>query len=205
MKTRHFVVSDLHFGHGNVLAYEHIRAEKVAEIVGIPKDQVIEMACNKNEFILETHNQMLIDAWNATVKDEDIVFFLGDFCLTKNAELIKKWVSQLKGRKRMIMGNHDLRKEVFYMECGFESVCRWPVLYNRHIWLSHEPMPRELVPQGYINFFGHVHSNTEFSWERGVCVSVEQLPGFRPIPIDRFIGDWHELYPDRHNNNTSRA
>ena len=203
MKTRHFVVSDLHFGHGNVLAYEPIRAEKVAARVGIPVDQVIEMAREKNEFILTTHNQMLIDAWNKTVNDDDIVFFLGDFCLTKNAELIRTWVSMLKGRKRMIMGNHDLRKEQFYMECGFESVSRYPVLYNHHIFLSHEPLPKELVPQGYVNFFGHVHSNTDFSWERGICVSVEQLPGFRPISIDRWIGDWSEMYPDRHN--TSRA
>lgn len=198
MKTKHFVVSDLHFGHANVILYEQCRAEALAELTGYTVELVNQLAAEKQAMLLQTHNQMLIDAWNSVVGPEDIVFFLGDFCLTKNAELIRGWVSQLNGRKRMIMGNHDVRKPAFYMECGFESVSQYPVLYNRHIFLSHEPLPHEIVPKGYINFFGHVHGNTEFNWERGICVSVEQLPNFTPIPIDKYIGDWSEQYPDRH-------
>jgi calcineurin-like phosphoesterase family protein len=198
LKTKHFVVADLHFGHGNVMAYEIIRCLEVAKRTNLQPSQVYEMAINKDPFILQSHNQMLIDAWNSVVGPEDVVFFLGDFCLTRNKELIQSWVSQLNGRKRLIMGNHDVRKPEFYMECGFESVSPYPVLYNNHIFLSHQPLPHEIVPKGYINFFGHVHSNTEFNWERGICVSVEQVPNFAPIPIDRYIGDWSELYPDRH-------
>jgi calcineurin-like phosphoesterase family protein len=198
LKTKHFVVSDLHFGHANVILYEQCRAEALAKLTGYTVELVNQLATEKQAMLLQTHNQMLVDAWNSVVGPEDVVFFLGDFCLTKNAELIRGWVSQLNGRKRMIMGNHDVRKPGFYMECGFESVSQYPVLYNRHIFLSHEPLPHEIVPKGYINFFGHVHGNTEFNWERGICVSVEQLPNFAPIPIDRYIGDWSELYPDRH-------
>ena len=198
MKTKHFVVSDLHFGHANVILYEQCRAEALAELSGCTVELVNQLATEKQAVLLQVHNQMLIDAWNSVVGPEDIVFFLGDFCLTKNKELIQSWVSQLNGRKRMIRGNHDVRKPEFYIECGFESVSQYPVLYNRHIFLSHEPLPHEIVPKGYINFFGHVHGNTEFNWERGICVSVEQLPNFTPIPIDKYIGDWSEQYPDRH-------
>ena len=197
-KTRHFVVSDLHLGHANVILYEQCRAEALSKLLSIPVEDVHEMAKVKNVYLMKFHNQILIDAWNSVVGPEDVVFFLGDFCLTRNKELIKGWVSQLNGRKRLIMGNHDVRKTEFYMECGFESVSQYPVLYNNHIFLSHQPLPHEIVPKGYINFFGHVHGNIEFNWERGVCVSVEQLPNFTPIPIDQHIGDWSEMYPDRH-------
>lgn len=200
MRTKHFVVSDLHFGHANVILYEQCRAEALSKLTGYTVELVNQLATEKQAALLYTHNQMLIDAWNSVVGPEDIVFFLGDFCLTRNKELIQSWVSQLNGRKRMIMGNHDTRKPEFYMECGFESVSQYPVLYNNHIFLSHEPLPHEIVPKGYINFFGHVHGNTEFNWERGICVSVEQLKNFAPISIDKYIGDWSEQYPDRHNN-----
>ena len=200
MKTKHFVVADLHFGHANVILYEPIRADKIAEQCGCSVFSILDLARNKSEAVLQAHNEMIVNAWNKVVGPEDIVFFLGDFCLTRNKELIRDWVSRLNGRKRMIMGNHDTRKEDFYMECGFESVSRYPVLYNNHIFLSHQPLPKEIVPTGYINFFGHVHSNTEFNWERGICVSVEQLENFQPMRIDSYIGDWSELYPDRHNN-----
>lgn len=212
--AKHYVVADLHLGHANVLKYEYIRVHELSKWITyhygpMNENEILEAVSSPDhprfKQVVYWHNEMIIDAWNSVIKDEDIVFFLGDFCLTKNIERIKDWVSQLRGRKRMIMGNHDLRKEAFYMECGFESVCRWPVLYNRHIWLSHEPMPKELVPEGYINFFGHVHSNESFNWERGICVSVEQLMYFRPISIDKHIGDWSELYPNRHEQNFKEA
>lgn len=199
-RVNHFVVSDLHFGHANVILYEPIRAELIAKKYGYNVETVLEMARNRSETVLQLHNQLLIDAWNSVVGPNDIVFFLGDFSLSRNVELIRGWASKLNGRKRMIMGNHDTRTEAFYMSCGFESVSKYPVLYNHHIFLSHQPLPREVVPAGYINFFGHVHSNDEFNWERGRCVCVEHLKDFVPIRIDNYIGDWHEAFPDRHNN-----
>ena len=207
---KHFVVSDLHLGHANAIIYEPIRAQKLSNYIvnSLSPEEIVEIMKDKEHpmfaGLLMAHNDTIIKAWNKVVKEDDIVFFLGDFCLTRNKEFIKIWVSKLNGRKRMIMGNHDTRKPEFYIECGFESVSQYPVLYNNHIFLSHEPLPHEIVPKGYINFFGHVHSNTDFNWERGICVSIEQLEGFSPISIDDYIGDWSELYPDRHADSLER-
>ncbi len=204
--AKHYVASDLHLGHANVIIYEPIRAQKLSNYIvnSLSSEEIIEIMKDREHpmfsALLAAHNEMIIKAWNSVIKDDDIIFFLGDFCLTRNKEFIKTWVSRLNGRKRLIMGNHDTRKPEFYMECGFESVSQYPVLYNRHIFLSHEPLPQEIVPKGYINFFGHVHSNPDFNWERGQCVSIEQLECFKPIPIDDYIGDWSELYPNRHNS-----
>ena len=40
-----------------------------------------------------------------------------------------------------------------------------------HIDKKHQ----ELIPEGYYNIFGHVHDYAGENWERGHCVSVEQI------------------------------
>lgn len=200
MKAKHFVVADLHFSHYNVIKYEKCRFDAIVEASGFRPDAIQEMVEKRSPFVINIHDQVLADRWNAVVGPDDIVFVLGDFTLTKSAENIKRFLGLLNGRKRLIMGNHDTRPPAFYIECGFESASRYPVLYNKHIFLSHEPLPKEIVPEGFINFFGHVHSNKEFNWERGHCVSIEQLINFMPRCIDCHISTWEESFPDRHNN-----
>ena len=194
----HYVVADLHLDHFNVVLYEPVRAQKLAELMDISVEEVHRRIIDKDVDLLRVHNQMLIDIWNSVIQPEDVVFCLGDFSLTTNKAKLKNFISQLNGHKRFILGNHDRVKTSFYTESGCESASRYPVLYNDHIFLSHEPLPHHLVPEGYINFFGHVHGNLHFNWERGKCVSIEQLEGFRPVAIDEFIKPWHEHNPDRH-------
>lgn len=49
----------------------------------------------------------LIDAHNAVVRPDDIVWFLGDFSY-HDADRTASIFSRLMGRKRLILGNHDL-------------------------------------------------------------------------------------------------
>lgn len=49
----------------------------------------------------------LIDAWNSVVKDQDIVWHLGDFAAGDDKRTAQIF-QQLRGRKRLILGNHDL-------------------------------------------------------------------------------------------------
>lgn len=53
-----FFVSDTHFDHKNIIAYT-----------------------NRPFPDVETMNQKLIDRWNETVAEGDLVYFLGDFCM----------------------------------------------------------------------------------------------------------------------------
>ncbi len=52
-------------------------------------------------------DRALIDAWNSVVKPDDIVWHLGDFSY-HDEDRTASIFSQLKGRKRLILGNHDL-------------------------------------------------------------------------------------------------
>ncbi|MBY3363783.1 metallophosphoesterase family protein [Rhizobium laguerreae] len=83
--TNQFFTADTHFGHQLML-----------------KDRPFAS--------IEEMDRHLIDAWNAVVKPHDIVWHLGDFSYHDEARTAAIF-SQLKGRKRLILGNHDLSND----------------------------------------------------------------------------------------------
>lgn len=91
IKVQHdkvWFTSDLHFWHKNICKY-----------------------CNRPYNTIEEMNQGIIDNWNSVVKDDDIVYLLGDmgFC---GIEKLRSLISQLKGHIRLVQGNHDSDKVV---------------------------------------------------------------------------------------------
>lgn len=100
-----YFISDLHFGHKNIIEYE------------------------KRPFrSIEHMNDELVKRWNKVVTNEDTVFCLGDvsFC---GAELTRNYVSALNGKKILIMGNHDrIRRPAWWIEKGFQEVYRFPII-----------------------------------------------------------------------------
>jgi len=90
--------SDFHFCHANVIKYD-----------GRPFENVEEM------------NQTLIDNWNSKVKDNDIVFYLGDLSFDRDGVRTQEIIKQLKGKIHFILGNHDDERVIRKMG-RFESV-----------------------------------------------------------------------------------
>lgn len=153
--------SDTHFGHKNILEYE-----KEAR----PFETVEEM------------NETLISNWNDTVRPKDIVWHLGDFAFGRShVEL----AGRLNGRKRLIMGNHDVYNNSVYL-VYFEK------LFGVHYWkrcvLSHIPIHvGNLGSRAFLNVHGHLHSNKVMQlpteWHEDINyfnVSVEQH-NLRPV------------------------
>jgi calcineurin-like phosphoesterase family protein len=54
----------------------------------------------------EEHDEAVIANVNAVVKDDDIMWWLGDMGLGHNREILPL-IARCKGRKRLITGNHD--------------------------------------------------------------------------------------------------
>lgn len=83
-----YYTSDLHFGHKNIIKYENR-----------PFKSILEM-----EYIL-------IKNWNNKVKSkEDHIYILGDFAFkgsNLSIDQINNIVDSLKGKKHLIIGNHD--------------------------------------------------------------------------------------------------
>lgn len=82
--ARQYVISDLHFGHRNIIHY-----------------------CRRPFFSSEEMDDVLARNWNHRVAPADEVFFLGDLCHGKNSAPASEYLSRLNGRIRMISGNHD--------------------------------------------------------------------------------------------------
>jgi len=114
-----FICSDQHFGH--LKCFEKYSPSRK------------EIADNFNSF-----EEKLIEKWNNTINDNDIVIIGGDFAINKNNKdkniayektfnNVKNAAKQLKGRKILIKGNHDSLKNEDYIKCGFELVIDRPL------------------------------------------------------------------------------
>ena len=163
---KRFLIADLHFGHENVIKY------------------------TSRPFVnAEEMNQRLIEFWNSVVGNDDLVYVLGDFTLSRKMNVIKNLVNLLNGKKILIMGNHDTRKPKDYVECGFEVATKKPIMVEPGVILMHEPFENSsLIAPNYIYFFGHVHANKTLmdEYPNCMCVSVERID-YKPINLDECI------------------
>ncbi len=129
--------SDTHFGHGRVIEYS-----------GRPFSSTEEM------------DRVLIAKWNARVKKEDTVYFLGDFCFKKcteapDARPFDYYRSQLNGTIHWIAGNHDHGN-------GFNPILQGGLIKfgGKQIYLVHKPEHMNFLYD--LGFCGHVHQNWKF-------------------------------------------
>lgn len=66
-----------------------------------------------------------------------------------------KILSQLKGHRHLIKGNHDVRSDKQYSEMGFEFVSTYPIIYDDFFILSHKSLLLSNTTS-YFNLYGHV-------------------------------------------------
>ena len=134
-----YYISDLHFGHKNVIQFDKR-----------PFDNVDEM------------DVMLIRLWNEKVKSEDHVYIVGDFCY-RNGRQEQWYLRQLNGHKHLILGNHDIiiQKNEEAMSY-FESVDQIKIIKDgeRDVVLCHFPLASwPMEHHGSWHVYGHVHGN----------------------------------------------
>lgn len=154
-----YFISDLHFGHRNILRYDNR-----------PFNNTDEM------------DEKIIKNWNEVVTDEDDVYILGDISwktVPETAEIFKK----LKGRKHLIKGNHDgsyLKDEPF--KKLFVEITDYKELYQQvngmdsMIVLSHYPILfYKNQHHGAFHFYGHVHNSQDWNFIESCKTSVQTL------------------------------
>lgn len=91
-------VSDLHFGHTNIM---HFHKER-REAIGLSYE---ELKNNPEESTLK-HDEWLISEWNKNIAANDEVYYLGDLCFGSE-EYTESILKRLNGKKYLIIGNHD--------------------------------------------------------------------------------------------------
>ena len=171
-------IADLHFNHKNIIKY-----------------------CNRPFMTVEEMNEALIKNWNSVVKDEDIVFMLGDFAFASRTNIIEI-SKKLNGKKTIVLGNHDRIGPQFYYDGGFEFVNKYPIIYKEVFILSHSPM--FMQEDGiYINIYGHVHDNPVYPnyTKESFCVSAERI-NYTPINFKDIISKLKNLRGDNDGTET---
>lgn len=138
-------ISDLHFGHQGIIAFD-----------------------NRPFADAEEMDRVQMERWNAKVKDEDDVYILGDFACD-NEKPADWYLSRLKGRKHLVIGNHD--EETLSNEKAiacFESVEKLLQIKDgdKLITLGHFPMVEwDGCFDGAWHIYGHIHGRRDEVYE----------------------------------------
>lgn len=159
--------SDTHFSHDNIIKF-----------CGRPYASVQEM------------DEDLIRRWNERIREDDIVFHLGDFAWGGSA-IWTSLLNRLNGHKHLIIGNHDMKNlrsnyAQYFDEITFQKQIR---VEDRTIYLNHYPFlcyggTYRQKDQLIWQLFGHVHSNKSDKSRRHEGKDDERLKMLFPTQYD---------------------
>ena len=166
----YYFTSDYHLGHENIIKYTK---------------RPFKSLYHMNSTIIKNHNEI--------VKNEDTVFFLGDFCFKNSAggkpgegelEKAEHYIKQLNGRLVFIRGNHDNNNSL--KTCMESAVIH---LGGKDIYLCHNP--KDINPGYSLAFCGHVHEKWKFKqFGKTDVVNVGcDVWDFKPIDFEEI---WRE-------------
>jgi calcineurin-like phosphoesterase family protein len=125
----------------------------------------------------EAMDQALIDAWNARVDGNDVVYHLGDIAFNPENvptnEQIFDILKQLNGHIVFIKGNHDYRSLFKYLHAhdpqlngtdkfSFHDVGAIIKANHKQLFMTHYPLMMGIVHQT-LNLHGHIHHSTVHS------------------------------------------
>lgn len=155
-ETNLFWTSDLHFMHKNIVKFCPTTRTKFGED-------------------MDKAAELMIENWNDTVTDDDIVINLGDmfFCnLTKALEIL----SELRGRHIFLCGNHDkvLANNYDVIKKSFEvflfpnNILELKVDKKTYVAQHYPQLDWNKKHYGARHVFGHVHGS-----EKGVLGSCD--------------------------------
>ena len=91
------------------------------------------------------------------VEEKDILINFGDIGF-KDADIwMTAYVAAVKGKKILLMGNHDKKSYAYFYKKGFDFICeRFSLdIYGFRIVFTHKPI---WVPEGVLNIHGHFHT-----------------------------------------------
>lgn len=156
-----YTISDLHFGHGNVIGFNNRPFDSTARM-----------------------NNEMRGRWNETVGDDDTVVVVGDVELddTRSTE---DWLNDLNGNVLLVRGNHDSGD---FTDAPFHVVESCVLRHGKYtFYVEHEPTGFN----GWsIHGHTHASDLTVYPFihagRQTVNVSAELLD-YRPLPMDELV------------------
>lgn len=143
-----YFISDMHIGHERCINFDNRPFANVEEM-----------------------DNLMHFYWNEKIKNDDVVYILGDISLKVNEDIIK-FVSTLKGHKILVKGNHDKLQDHRY-KILFDDIVNYAEIKvgvknpdnstnTLNLVLSHYPILMwKNQHRGHIHLYGHVHNSPE--------------------------------------------
>jgi calcineurin-like phosphoesterase family protein len=187
--------SDFHFGHNNIAGPMVSQWDKGY----------------RNFETVQGMNKVLITTINRYVKEDDKLYFLGDFAFGGHTN-IPGYRHALNVREiHVCRGNHDGHLDKYKdLFTSINDVMWCKDRKDRPIFMSHySHRVWEGSHKGYIHLYGHSHDSiVDFgkSMDVGVDTAFRLFGEYRPFSIDEVISimDKREIeFPDHHEKNTN--
>ena len=175
-----YFISDTHFGHEAIISYCHRPFRSIDEM-----------------------NETLIKNWNETVSDNDTIYFLGDFSFC-GYEKTRDILNRLKGKKIIIVGNHEKKGIQGLLNLGWDVAFETPIEIMENLpkiglvnlILSHQP---QYISDNKFNIHGHIHDAKleseypDMNPKNHLCVSVEKID-YKPISLQEVMERYVKEY-----------
>lgn len=149
--------ADTHFGHGSIIRYclrPFLSPEEEAKAVQEPRGK-----WSVSPETVRRHDDALLQAINAVVAEQDVLWHLGDFCFG-DLEDARRYRKRIRCRTvNLVWGNHDRRSLApLFTETQEQGMIR---AEGQEIWLNHYPMRSwNKSFHGSWHLYGHVHGRT---------------------------------------------
>lgn len=171
--VRKWYMADPHFGHAAIL-----RSQPISRPFATVEDM----------------DAAIIERVNERVAPCDLLFILGDFALTKDDAYLEHIFYSLRGRKVLVLGNHDVdnrgavKKGIARLPWDVPPAAAMETKdgpQGSRVWLSHYAH-RAWPAQHYgsYHFFGHSHGALPcVGRSRDVGIDVPEM-GFGPLQFE---------------------
>lgn len=168
---KHFVTSDIHFGHKNIMSFCPVTRARF-----------------KNN--VDMMNQMIVQEWNDLISPEDHTYILGDvaFC---NAESAAALLNRCNGTKTLIKGNHDAKlvKQKVFTDCFVEIHDYLSITHNGNkVVMFHYPIAEwDQMHRGAVHLHGHLHGGKSgLEGSRALDAGMDAT-GRVAVPLDEMV------------------
>jgi calcineurin-like phosphoesterase family protein len=101
------------------------------------------------------HDEKIVDMWNRTVHRKDLTYILGDVTMETSEHYYQ--LDRLNGRKIVVLGNHDLVRDVRELLKYVENVAG--MIDYKGFALTHAPIHPNEVHFYRGNIHAHIHQN----------------------------------------------
>jgi calcineurin-like phosphoesterase family protein len=168
--------SDFHFGHTNIAGAKVSKWDKGY----------------RNFESVEEMDRTLIKTINKYVKEDDIFYFLGDFCFRGHANTPSYRYSLKCQTIHVCRGNHDRHIDKYaYCFSSINDVMWCVERKDRPIFMSHySHRTWEGSHKGYLHLYGHSHGTIQDfgkSMDVGMDVAYRLTGEYRPFSIDEIV------------------